>query len=288
MTKRAVIITTSVLVAIMMAITILFGVVFRVRQITFVYDDDFVYKNQVQDILTSSQLTKNISIFELERDRIEQNIEANYPYVKARVNLSSLTSVKITLSNRTPLYYFVQDNIYYILDEDCKVLNVSTDLDDTSSCILLNNVFNATESTTAGQFLTNKYSNICTDLYKQIYSNAVLNIGEDIDEDGELDEKYLDRQDMVEIIKNIQFAKVVDLSGKLDKLVMTTSYGINITVIDPQVNLGHKINSVFSALRTIIKNDKLNETDFATKGSINVVYTYDANQKQTTICEYRV
>ena len=288
MTKRAVIITTSILVAIMMVFTILFGVVFRVRDIKLIYTDDFEYKTQITEILSSSKLKKNISIFEVDRNKIAGNIEKDYPYIRAQVNLSGFTSVKIKLSNRTPLYYFVQNNVYYILDEDCKVLNITTTSQDATNYINLEDVFSVTEDVVAGEFLTNKYSYVCSDLYRAIYTNAVLNIGEDVDMDGEMDAKYLDREDMCNIITQIKFGVIYDLNGKVDKLIMSTSYGVKLTIVDPQANLDYKVNMVFSALRKIISDDNQNSTNLSATGSINVIYSYDEFNTQSTICEYRL
>jgi len=287
MTKRAVIITTTILVAIMMIVTILFGAVFRVRKIELVYGQDFVYKSQDNEILGVSKLNKNISIFEVDRDKIALNIEKIYHYAKAQVNLSSLTSVTIKLSNRTPMYYFVQDNVYYILDEDCKILEVETTPNNAISNIKLTNVFSASEDTVAGEFLSNKYSGVCTSLYKAMYSNAVLNIGEDSDLDGELDLKHFNREDMKNIITDIAFDSVYDLNGKLDKLVMSTSYGVKLTIVQPQVNLDYKVNMLFSALRKLIADDNINSTNLSNNGAINVVYDYDEFNNQKTICEYK-
>ena len=104
MTKRAVIITTSVIVALIAVFTILFGVVFRVRDIKVVSSEDFCYSAQLDDILACSKLRKNKSIFSVNRNKIARNIEQEYPYARVEgVNITSFTSVKITLSNREPL-----------------------------------------------------------------------------------------------------------------------------------------------------------------------------------------
>jgi len=247
-----------------------------------VYADDFYYKDQVSSILNSTKLKKNTSIFSVNRDKIASNVEASFPYAKANVNIDSFTSVKITLSNRTPLYYFVQESVYYILDEDCKILKVTNDVTEAEKHILLKDVFSASESTLAGQFLNNKYTHICNDLYLALYTNAVV----EIDSGEGYEETYLDRGLMCETIDLVEFSQSTELNGKMDKLEMTTSYGVKITIIEPQQNLGYKINMAFSALRKLQQDDRLNSTSFATSGSINVIYTYQQGTT-STICEYR-
>lgn len=289
MTKRAVIITTSIIVTIILVFAILFGAVFRVRKIDLKYGEDFVYRAQVNDILTAGNVKKNESIFSVNRDEIASNIETAYPYARVSVNISSFISIKIKLSNRTALYYFVQEGVYYILDEDCKILEISTESQDAQGYILLTDVFSVSETTTAGQFLTNKYTSVCCQLYKAIYANAMLNLGNDSDGDGIADEQYLTRDDMCNIVTNIKFDKVSELSGQVDRLIISTSYGTKLTIVEPQNNLNLKVNMAFSALRQLILNDETNATDFATKGSINVVYNYEENNNlaPTPVCEYR-
>ena len=123
MTKRAVIITASILLGLIATLTILFGMVFRVKNIDFVYGDNFYYKQQISDILKSSKLNKNDSIFSVKHNKIINNIELEYPYARVEgVNIKSFTNITIKLSNRIPLYYFVENEQCFILDEDCKVL----------------------------------------------------------------------------------------------------------------------------------------------------------------------
>lgn len=290
MTKRSVIITTSILVGIAMIFTILFGVVFRVREIKIVCGDDFCYKTQVNDILSASKLKKNTSIFSIDREQIKDNIELNYPYAKANVNISGFSSVKITLTNREAFYYVSQNDRRFILDEECKILDIVSEQDYADKGykhILLDNVFSISEDASAGQFLSGKYVGICNNLYNSLYSNAVLNIAEDANSDGELDEKYLDRADMIDVLTSIKFVQESELYGKMDKLVITTSYGVKLTIIEPQNALDSKVNMAFSALRQLIKNDNKNSTTLVTTGCINVDYRYDEKGVASIICEYR-
>jgi len=283
MTKRAVIITTSILIGLIMVLTILFGVVFRVRNIDVSYSDDFRYKTQVDEIPAVSNLKKNDSIFGVKRNKIANNIESEFHYAKAEVNISGFTSVKIKLTNREPLYYVVQEAVYYIMDEDCKVLEITADttIDGVSATeyILLDNVFEVDQHTKAGQFLNNKYTSICGGLYNALYSNAMLNLD---DGSGTLVDRYLEREDMYEIINSVKFTQVDELNGRMDKLIMTTSYGVKITIIEPQKALDLKINMAFSALRTLIERGAGEET----AGTIAVRYSYDQNNIATPKCEY--
>lgn len=276
MTKRSVIITTSILVGIMMIFTILFGVVFCAWNIDLVYQDDFVYKNQTAEILSASKLKKGSSIFSVDRDEIEYNIETAYPNLRATVNLTGLNSVKISLSNRTPLYYFEQNEVYYVLDEDCKILEISTSSDVMGKYIRIENNFSATETTLAGQFVGGRYSTICSDLYKVMY----MYLGEDANNDGELDSNTITRDDMRDEIASVKFSKVKELHGEVDQITLTTTYGVKINIVEPQVNINAKARKAFSALRY------LTDTNKAT-GNINVVYVYDQDGNQTIVCEYR-
>ena len=286
MTKRSVIITTSILVGIVAIVTILFGVVFRVRDIEVVCGKDFAYKTQIDEIIKDSKLRKNTGIFSVDRGKVASNIERAYPYVRVEgVNISSFTSVKIKVSNREPLYYLVEEGAYYILDEDCKVLEITNDSARAKDYIELKNVFDMGDSVQVGDFLSGKYAAVCSDLYKQLYAYAMLNLD---DGAGGMADRYLERSDMCQIISQVSFAQVNELKGKVDKLIMSTSYGTTISIIEPQQDLGLKINMAFSALRTIIAGDAEDGTDLSTKGTIAVRYSYDSNNKATIRCEYHV
>jgi len=284
MTKKSVIITTSILISIVAIFTILFGVVFRVRKIEIKYDNNFCYKAQIGDILSDSKLSKGEGIFNVDRKQITDNIEKSYPYARVEgVNLSSFTSVEIKLSNREPLYYVVEEAVYYILDEDCKVLEITNDRTRASNYILLKDVFNIDGSVQAGDFLDSEYVDICNSLYKALYSNAILNLDNG---DGGSEDRYLEREDMYEVIDGIEFNQVAEMNGKTDKLIITTSYGTKISIIEPQKDLGLKVNMAFSALRTLIEKDAEKGEDLATKGTITIRYSYDINNQATIKCEY--
>ena len=279
MTKRAVIIWSSVLLGLIALFTILFGVVFRVRKIEFSYGDDFCYKTQIDDIASCSGLKKGGMIFSLDRDKVEKNIEKNFPFARVEnVSIKSLTKVEIKLSSRSPLYYQAENEKYYILDEDCKVLNIVTDATQISQYILLNQVFSFGDDVEVGDFVKTSRSSVCTSLYNSLYSNAMLNIG------GE--DKYLEREDMCNIIKIIRFGQVTELNGKVDNIYLTTSYGCTISITEPSVNLDLKINMAFSALRKIIEQDAENGTNLQASGTIVVRYGYDTNENITLKCEY--
>ena len=286
MTKRSVIITTSILVGIVAIFTILFGMVFRVRDIQVVHNKDFYHKTEINQIIKDSKLRKNTGIFSVDRDKIAYNIEKAYPNVRVdSVNISSFTSVKIKLSNREPLYYAVEEAKYYILDEDCKVLEITNDAVRAEDYIRLENVFNVGDSVEVGDFLNGKYVKVCSNLYTSLYTYAVLNLN---DGTGTFEDRYLEREDMCEVIEDISFTQVNELKGKVDKLMLNTSYGVKISIIEPQKDMGLKINMAFSALRTIIAQDIQDGTDLATSGTIAVRYSYDKDNAITLKCEYHI
>ena len=276
MTKRSVIITTSILVGIMMIFTILFGVVFCAWNISLEYQGDSGYENQTAEILAASKLKKGTSVFGIDRTEIENNIETAYPGLKAKVNLTGFNSVRITISNRTPLYYFVQEGVYYVLDEDCKVLDITNDSFVVDKYIKLENNFSASESLAAGQFIGGKYAGICTNLFKAMY----MYLGEDINNDGILDNETITRDDMRSMIASVKFGKDYDLYGEVDQITLTTTYGVKINIIQPQLDLGLKANKAFSAFRQLTSRDK-------TSGNINITYVYDQGNNQSIVCEYR-
>ena len=287
MTKRAVLITTSILVGIITIITMLFGVVFRVRDIKLTYNSEFYYKDQINDILSVSQLKKNTSIFDIKQAQIVKNIESNYPYARVEgVNLTSFTSVSIKLSNRSPLYYFVENEICYILDEDCKVLEIVSVQEYNNKnykFIELNDVFSASQNIEVAQFINGKYSYVLNDLYVALYSNAMVDVDNG---EGQFESKYLEREDMIDIIQSVAFSQDDEMCGKVDKLIMTTSYGVKLSIIEPQKDLDNKINRAFSAFRVLQSMDRQDGTTLIQSGKINIDYSYDENNNVKLICGY--
>lgn len=291
MTKRSIIITTSIILGILVVITILFGAVFRVRKVKVDFTQDFYYKAQINEIISVSNIKKGEGIFSVDTTKAKENIEKEFPYARVDgVNLTSFISVTISLSTRQPLYYAVQEGIYYILDEDCKVLDIINDREEAEKYIWLENAFEIGQDVEVGDFLNGNNSSACTKLYLALYSNATLKL-RDVDNDGILDEHYLEREDMLNVLDSVEFATPVDdlTYGKIDKIILTTSsnYGVKIEITDTSRQLDLKVNMAFSALRKLIEEDEKNGTQLAKTGSIIVRYSYDENNAISLACEYR-
>lgn len=291
MTKRSIIITTSIILGILVVITILFGAVFRVRKVKVNFTQDFYYKAQINEIISASNIKKGEGIFSVDTTKAKENIEKEFPYARVDgVNLTSFISVTISLSTRQPLYYAVQEGIYYILDEDCKVLDIINDSEEAGKYIWLENAFEIGQDVEVGDFLNGNNSSACTKLYLALYSNATLKL-RDVDNDGILDEHYLEREDMLNVLDSVEFATPIDdlTYGKIDKIILTTSsnYGVKIEITDTSRQLDLKVNMAFSALRKLIEEDEKNGTQLAKTGSIIVRYSYDENNAISLACEYR-
>lgn len=291
MTKRSIIITTSIILGILVVITILFGAVFRVRKVKVNFTQDFYYKAQINEIISASNIKKGEGIFSVDTTKAKENIEKEFPYARVDgVNLTSFISVTISLSTRQPLYYAVQEGIYYILDEDCKVLDIINDSEEAGKYIWLENAFEIGQDVEVGDFLNGNNSSACTNLYLALYSNAKLKL-RDVDNDGILDEHYLEREDMLNVLDSVEFATPIDdlTYGKIDKIILTTSsnYGVKIEITDTSRQLDLKVNMAFSALRKLIEEDEKNGTQLAKTGSIIVRYSYDENNAISLACEYR-
>lgn len=284
MTKKAIIISTCAVLIVVAIITLLFSVVFRVRKIEVLVAEDFEYIQHIDSIVELSGIEKGDSVFAFNRESIKNKIEAEYPYARVEaISVVGLSEVNIRLSNREGFYYINENNKYYLLDEDCKVLHVTTDSDKISRYIDVSSIFNIGQEVKSGDFIKQENSDICINLYKALYTNATLNIGQDANGNGKLEEKHLDRADMLNVISNIEINKVQDLSGAISELVIKTnssSYGVTIKIVAPNKNLDKKINMAFSALRLLVEDDLENGTDLA---KTNVIYINDINGKITNM-----
>lgn len=278
MTKKAIIISTCGVLVIVALITIMFGAVFRVRTIEVNMPKQFMYAEQSSAIIDLTGIEKGDSVFGFNRDKIKARFEKEYPYAKLKsISVVGFSKVRINLCNREGFYYVNENDKYYIIDEDCKVLDVVADNAVASMYINASEVFNLGQEVEAGDFVKNEYSDVCTHLYKSLYTNAVLNIGEDADDDGVLDEKHLDRQDMLNVITQIKFNILPDLSGEVSELVINTNtdtYGVTIKIVAPNKKLDKKINMAFSALRELVIRGNNEE-------KIGVIYINDNNGKIT-------
>lgn len=277
MTKKAKIITISIVLSILALILILFGAVFCLykQDVVFIGDRTSTIDITNEEIIESAGLKKGRPIFSLDKETAINNIERTYPYLKViQINTVSAIRIEISVRERYEMYYTYSDSTkkYYVLDEELKVLRMSDiepiGITKLESSILgedMLDILGITSNTIVSDFLsTENYRGITYELFVSMY-NTVM-----IDDAGT--DRYVDREDIKSLITKLQFAKGYTLEETYDRVILNLSNGFIVDIGKPQENFQDKVNICFSALDTLIENGE-------TSGTIKYTYLDDGTER---------
>lgn len=277
MTKKAKIITISIVLSILALILILFGAVFCLykQDVVFIGDRSSTIDITNEEIIESAGLKKGRPIFSLDKETAMNNIERTYPYLKViQINTVSAIRIEISVRERYEMYYTYSDSTkkYYVLDEELKVLRMSNiepiGITKLESSILgedMLDILGITSNTIVSDFLsTENYRGITYNLFVSMY-NTVM-----IDDAGT--DRYVDREDIKSLITKLQFAKGYTLEETYDRVILNLSNGFIVDIGKPQENFQDKVNICFSALDTLIENGE-------TSGTIKYTYLDDGTER---------
>ncbi len=277
MTKKAKIITISIVLSILALILILFGAVFCLykQDVVFIGDRSSTIDITNEEIIESAGLKKGRPIFSLDKETAMNNIERTYPYLKViQINTVSAIRIEISVRERYEMYYTYSDSTkkYYVLDEELKVLRMSNiepiGITKLESSILgedMLDILGITSNTIVSDFLsTENYRGITYELFVSMY-NTVM-----IDDAGT--DRYVDREDIKSLITKLQFAKGYTLEETYDRVILNLSNGFIVDIGKPQENFQDKVNICFSALDTLIENGE-------TSGTIKYTYLDDGTER---------
>lgn len=277
MTKKAKIITISIVLSILALILILFGAVFCLykQDVVFIGDRTSTIDITNEEIIESAGLKKGRPIFSLDKETAMNNIERTYPYLKViQINTVSAIRIEISVRERYEMYYTYSDSTkkYYVLDEELKVLRMSDiepiGITKLESSILgedMLDILGITSNTIVSDFLsTENYRGITYKLFVSMY-NTVM-----IDDAGT--DRYVDREDIKSLITKLQFAKGYTLEETYDRVILNLSNGFIVDIGKPQENFQDKVNICFSALDTLIENGE-------TRGTIKYTYLDDGAER---------
>lgn len=272
-TKIAII---SIVVGILAIIAILFGLVFCLRQ-----EEVVVVSNEANieinsdEIINSAGFKHGTSIFMLDKDSAINNIEREFPNIKViQIKTVSVIKVEIRVRSRVEMFYVQNENKYYILDEELKVLRIlETGIDENIEATLNNLIhlnlsdLGITSNTVVSDFLsTEYYRQVINNLYGALYSNAMFDV------DGNGYAEYLSRQDMIDVIDSIEFGVDYSLDEEYKRVILNLSNGFVIDIGKPEENLDYKVNVCFSAYNELTEEQK-------SSGSIRYYYTAEGEPK---------
>lgn len=256
MTKKSIIIS-SILLSIVALMAILFGAVFRLRNVSVEVQPGANITVTNDKIVESANLKKGKSIFMLDKQSAINNIEQTYAEIKVvQIKTTNLMSVKIVVRERKEMFYAEHNSAYYCLDEDLKVLRL-TEVEPTN-LIKITTDIGITSNTTKCDFMSQDYAKITYNMFVGMYTNV------------KVEGRYAERDDMCNLVESIEIktahALTEDGNGGFEytNLILKTRAGVVMQIANPNTDLGRKINICFAAYF----NPKVDNT----KGRIVIKY----------------
>jgi len=243
------IITISIISFIILLGIVLFSFVFCVRKQTVKFSSELSITEQ--QILDSANIKNGKPIFMLNKEQATANIEQKYPNIKViQIKTTSFMAIEIVVRERYALYYTENEEQFYVLDEDLKVLDTTET--EPLNLIKIETKLNVTAQTKKADFLgTTNQQTISSNLFIAMYS-AVLN-----SEDNQA------RIDMASLVKSIKFEE--------DKLLVITHEDVKLEIAKPNFELINKINICFSAIEELTAEQK-------NKTTIKILYNADGTE----------
>lgn len=256
MTKKSIIIS-SILLSIVALMAILFGAVFRLRNVSVEVQPGANITVTNDKIVESANLKKGKSIFMLDKQSAINNIEQTYAEIKVvQIKTTNLMSVKILVRERKEMFYAEHNSVYYCLDEDLKVLRL-TEVEPTN-LIKITTDIGITSNTKKCDFMSQDYAKITYNMFVGMYTNV------------KVEGRYAERDDMCNLVESIEIktahALTEDGNGGFEytNLILKTRAGVVMQIANPNTDLGRKINICFAAYF----NPKVDNT----KGRIVIKY----------------
>lgn len=254
MTKKF-IITTSILLSILALMLILFGAVFRLRQIDveIALPEGSSVAVTKQDILTASKLKRGGSIFMVDKQSAIDNIEQTYSEIKVvQIETVNVVKIKIYVRERVEMFYAEYQNTFYCMDEDLKIMRIfaKTSESEPTNLIKIETDIGITSNTKTCDFMNKTYAAISYDWFVAMYTNVMVS------------GRYAERADICSLVKSISFEQAYALVGDGEdknavhytNLVLKTRSlnegsvgGIEINIANPEVDLDKKVNMCFAA-----------------------------------------
>ena len=266
------IIVSSILIFFIAIIAILFGAVFRLRKQSVKVVGNEILSVSAEEIISKAELKNGTSIFFLDKDKAIDKIETSIPDIKViQIKTTSVTEVEIVVRARIETYYTKIDNIYYVMDEELKVLKITSEPSETENLIRIYNSINAQadkpfltikEQTAVADFVGGEYKNAFYNLYTSIYKTATKLV------EGE--KQYLIRQEVIDLIESVTLGTANTLKEEYVRLIVKTSTGVVFDIAKPNEKLEEKVNMCISAYES-------GEYD-TTKGVIKLFYNAEGKQ----------
>lgn len=243
MTKKSIIIS-SILLSIVALMAILFGAVFRLRNVSVEVQPGANITVTNDKIVESANFKKGKSIFMLDKQSAINNIEQTYAEIKVvQIKTTNLMSVKIIVRERIEMFYAEYQNTIYCMDEDLKVMRIfaKTSESEPTNLIKITTDIGITSNTKKCDFMSQDYAKITYNMFVGMYTNV------------KVEGRYAERDDMCNLVESIEIktahALTEDGNGGFEytNLILKTRAGVVMQIANPNTDLGRKINICFAA-----------------------------------------
>ena len=272
--KKSGVISLSIIIFLIALSGVLFGVVFCLRDQKVIILDKSELEISNEDIIKTAGLKKGQSIFMIDKDKAISKIEAKYPYLKVvQIKTTSVTEIEICLRARHDMFYAKHNNNFYILDEELKVLTIienNESNEPTQLTRIEETALNINDLTKVCDFVGNEKQQKAV---KELYVALITTVAKTEGEGEEAIEVAITREDVCDILKNIQF----EVFETYNKMVITTKYGVKLDIENPTQNMQDKINICFATIEHFLSDPQTESK--AQTGTIKIFYDIENNQK---------
>ena len=245
MSKKSVVFLFLITILIALA-GVLFGVVFCLRSQSVVIIGETEVSATQEEIIKTAGLKQKQSIFMIDKDKAISKIEKEYSHIKVvQIKTTSLTKVEIHVRARIEMFCTEYNGRYYVLDEDLKVLNITTEQPE-DNLIHINPTILTKEDSNNNALNLNEETDVCdfvgTSHQQKVVKGlqtAMMTVVTKITGEGEnATKEYLTREDVCDFLEEIQF---VDYNS-YNKLLIKTKFGVILDIEKPTKDLNNKIN----------------------------------------------
>lgn len=125
--SKIIIIVSSVIVGLIALIVLFSFTLFAVRKVEVDYKSSTLNLTATQqEIVENSGIKQGGSVFFQKKSKFKNNLEKKYPYIKV-VNIETVFPSKLVLHivERSEIYAFEHDGLYYICDNEFKILRIT-------------------------------------------------------------------------------------------------------------------------------------------------------------------
>ena len=178
--KKLVIILSSVIGAVLLLVVLTFTL-FRVNSVSLNFKNQttlFASEEYQNEIIATSKAKDTSTIFAVNKSSIKNNLEREYSYLKV-INIETVfpNSLIIHCAQREETYIIkINDNLYYVCDEEFKVLSIATSFEQGSGKpVLLEQIDVNNKTAKVGEFLDIEDGNILKNIITAFaYNNRTI------------------------------------------------------------------------------------------------------------------